>query len=78
MAARLLYVTALVCDCSALLLGDSTLRHSVSQDTVSLRRCATVQMDLSWLASDHVQLSLSSSEIDTLALNQTQRGAANG
>ena len=52
MAARLLLLAVLVCDCSALLLGAGTPRHFVAQDTVT-RRGATVQMDLSSLVSDH-------------------------
>merc|ERR1712166_1627742 len=52
MAARLLLLAVLVCDCSALLLGASPLRHFVARDTVT-RRGATVQMDLSSLVSDH-------------------------
>ena len=51
-AARLLLLAVLVCDCSALLLGAGTPRHFVARDTVT--RCgATVQMDLSSLVSDH-------------------------
>ena len=45
MAARLLLLAVLVCDCSALLLGASTPRHFVARDTVT-RHGATVQMDL--------------------------------
>ena len=52
MAARLLLLAVLVCDCSALLLGAGTPRHFVAQDTVT-RRGATVQMDLSSLVLDH-------------------------
>ena len=51
-AARLLLLAVLVCDCSALLLGAGTPRHFVARDTVT-RRGATVQMDLSSLVSDH-------------------------
>ena len=52
MAARLVFLAVLVCDCSALLLGASTPRHSMAQDTVA-RRSATVQMDLSSLVCDN-------------------------
>jgi len=52
MAARLVSLAVLVCDCSALLLGASTPRHSMAQDTVA-RRSATVQMDLSSLVCDN-------------------------
>ena len=52
MAAGLLLLVVLVCDCSALLLGSGTPRHFVARDTVT-RRGATVQMDLSSLVSDH-------------------------
>ena len=52
MAARLVSLAVLVCDCSALLLGASTPRHSMAQDTV-VRRSATVQMDLSSLVCDN-------------------------
>ena len=52
MAAGLLLLVVLVCDCSALLLGAGTPRHFVARDTVT-RRGATVQMDLSSLVSDH-------------------------
>ena len=51
MAARLVSLAVLVCDCSALLLGASTPRHSMAQDTVA--RSATVQMDLSSLVCDN-------------------------
>ena len=52
MAARLLLLAVLVCDCSALLLGAGTPRHFVARDTVT-RHGATIQMDLSSLVSDH-------------------------
>ena len=52
MAARLLLLAVLVCDCSASLLCAGAPRHFVARDTVT-RRGATVQMDLSSLVSDH-------------------------